>query len=76
MFVMYRWIFAIEYDPNYQKTNIVDIALGIDNQYKHAAQPYPDRQISPPVFFLFQEQLLYTYIPMCRPGLAYITQSP
>ena len=30
---------------------------------KHAEQPYPDRHLSPPVDFLFQEYFIYTTIP-------------
>ena len=33
---------------------------------KHAALANPDRHISPPVDFLFQESLLYTSIPLRR----------
>ena len=36
------------------------------DQPKHAAQAYPDRHLSPPVDFLFQEALLFTSIPLIR----------
>ena len=52
------------YEPSREKTNIVDSALSIDpDQPKHAAQDNPDRHFLPPVDCLFQESLLYTFIP-------------
>ena len=49
------------------------------NQPKHAAQANPDRHLSPPLGFLFQESLIYTSIPLRRNMTAdlgrYITQS-
>ena len=44
------------YEPNNEKTNIVDFAISIDpDQPKHAVLSNPDRHFSPPVNFLFQE---------------------
>ena len=36
------------------------------DQPKHAAEANPNRHFSPPVYFLFQETLLYTSIPLRR----------
>ena len=53
------------FEPSREKTNIVVSALSIDpDQSKHAAQAYPVRHFSPPVYFLFQELLLFTSIPL------------
>ena len=55
------------YEPNYEKTNIVDSAYIIDpDQPYYTAQAYPDRHYSPPVDFSFQESLLYTYMSLSR----------
>ena len=63
------------YEPFHENANIVDL-----DQLRHVAQANPQRRLSPPVEFLFQESLLYSYYPLRRnvsadPG-RYITQSP
>ena len=45
-------------EPSREETNIVD-----PDQPKHAAQANPDRNVSPPADFLFQESLLITSSP-------------
>ena len=53
--------------PNNGKTKIVESALSIDtDQCKQIAQANPDRHVSPSVDFMFQESLLYIYIPLRR----------
>ena len=47
---------SLTYEPSYEKTNIND----------SATQAYPDRHVSAPVDFLFQDSLLYTSIPLRR----------
>ena len=54
-------------EPFHEKTNILDNACIIDlDQPKHAAQAYSNIHCLPPVDFLLQELLLYTYLRLIQ----------
>ena len=54
------------YEPSREKTNSGLCVKYRPDHPKHAAQAYPDKHFSPAVDFLFQESLLYTFIPLTR----------